>query len=630
MERHLDTPTSVLHEADRHPNACGEPFDVEQARFDAIIRHSPCFIGIADKNANSVFLNEAGRKMLRLNREADISGITVADFVFHEDRAKVVEEILACTFQEGSSEGETRFRRFDNDEAWVPTVQRTFSHFDENGAFLGLATIAIDISEQKRVEAALRQSEAQLRAATELVGLSSYGWDPRTDELRWDARLKAMWGLPADARVTARIWKDAIHPDDQAKVDAAVTHCLDPAGDGVYSIEYRVVGITDGVERWVSTHGRTVFEHSKPVWFYGAVLDVTKRRRAQDALAANENRFRYFAENSTNMLWILNVDRMEFEYRSPAFERIWQKAIDPDRPQFGLCLDTVYPEDLDATKLAVEGALKGERMVCEYRILRPDRSMRWIRNSFFPMHDDTGEIHRIAGIAEDVTRHDSTLVYLVEGDNGRRQARHKVLQQAGYNVHDFSSPRDFVKLAPTLVRSCIIAGLGSLEINGQLLPQALKALGLEMPVVVVADGDVEVDVAVKVMRAGAVDFLGPDKDADALLAATAIGNEILDEGPGVRSIDHHAREKLAKLSSREREVLELLLAGGTNKTIGRQLGLSPRTIEVHRAHVMQGLDAQSLPEAIRIAIAGGSSALCSCGASGAGKARQRSGRSPSP
>lgn len=489
--------------------------------------------------------------------------------------------------------------------AGAPAAQRTLTHFDESGAILGLATIAIDRSDRKHVEAALRESEAQLRAATELVGLSSYSWDPRTDELRWDAKLKAMWGLPADAQVTAAIWKNAIHPDDQPKVDAAVTHCLDPAGDGVYSVEYRVIGITDGVERWVATHGRTVFERGKPVWFYGAVLDVTKSKKVQDALAANEKRFRYFAEYSTNMLWILNVDRMEFEYRSPAFERIWQKPIDLDRPQFSLCLETVYPEDLDATKSAFACALKGECIICEYRILRPDRSIRWIRDSFFPMQDDSGEIHRIAGIAEDVTRHDTTLVYLIEADASRRHIRHKVLQHAGYNVHDFSSPRDFVRSAPTLVRSCTIAGLASLEINGQLLPQALKVLGLDFPVVVVAEGAVEVDVAVKVMRAGAVDFLGPEKDDDALLTATAIANENLNKTANLRSIDQSAREMLTKLSSREREVLELLLAGGTNKSIGRQLGLSPRTIEVHRAHVMQCLDARSLPEAIRVAIAGG-------------------------
>lgn len=612
MERHSETSASLLREADRPREFPADPFNIEQVRFDAMIRHSPCFIGIADRDANTVFVNQAGRKMLRLDCRTDISAIAIADFVFHEDRAKVIEEILPCTFKDGSWQGETRFRRFDNEDAWVPTIQRTYSHFDDNGAFLGLATIAIDISEQKRIEAALRQSEAQLRAATELVGLSSYTWDPQTDELQWDARLKAMWGLPADAEVTAQIWRNAIHPDDLSRVDTAVSHCLDPTGDGVYSVEYRVIGITDGVERWVSTYGRTVFESSKPVCFYGAVLDVTKAKRAQDALAANESRFRYFAENSTNMLWILNVDRMEFEYRSPAFERIWQKPIDPDRPQFSLCLDTVYPEDLDATKSAVEGALKGECMICEYRILRPDRSMRWIRNSFFPMQDENGEIHRIAGIAEDVTRHDATLVYLVETDSGCRRTIHETLQQGGYNVHDFSSARDFVRLAPTLGPSCIIAGLGSLEINGQLLPQALKALGLEMPVVVVADSDVDVNVAVRVMRAGAVDFLGPDRDADALLAATAIANEKLDADPDLRPTDNDAREKLSKLSAREREVLELLLAGGTNKTIGRQLGLSPRTIEVHRAHVMQSLDADSLPEAIRIAIAGGFHSMPKC------------------
>ena len=92
---------------------------------------------------------------------------------------------------------------------------------------------------------------------------------------------------------------------------------------GVYAIEYRVIGIGDGIERWVSTQGRTTFENGRPVAFIGAALDITERKRAEAALRESEERFRQFAENSSNTLWILNFETMNLEYLSPAFEPVW-------------------------------------------------------------------------------------------------------------------------------------------------------------------------------------------------------------------------------------------------------------------------------------------------------------------
>jgi hypothetical protein len=78
------------------------------------------------------------------------------------------------------------------------------------------------------------------------------------------------------------VFLSGIHPDDRARVEAAIAACTDPAGDGVYHIEFRVIGIETGVERWVSTHGQTFFEERRPVAFIGAVLDITKRKRADE------------------------------------------------------------------------------------------------------------------------------------------------------------------------------------------------------------------------------------------------------------------------------------------------------------------------------------------------------------
>src|ERR1700730_10854406 len=186
--------------------------------------------------------------------------------------------------------------------------------------------ISFDITDRKRMEEALQRSEARLQVAVDLLGLGLYAWDPQTNALEWDTRVKGMWGLPRDAHIDYGLWRDRVHPDDLARVEAAVAKCADPNGDGVYAIEYRVNGM-DGMERWVATHGRTTFESARPVHFFGVALDITERKRgeerekrAEQRIREKEERFRQFAEHSSNVLWILNVDTRHFEYLSPAFD----------------------------------------------------------------------------------------------------------------------------------------------------------------------------------------------------------------------------------------------------------------------------------------------------------------------
>jgi PAS domain S-box-containing protein len=135
----------------------------------------------------------------------------------------------------------------------------------------------------KPAERALRDSEARLKAAADLLGFGLYTWNPQTNEFDWDARVKAMWGLNGDADVTYDTWRAAIHPDDLERVEAAVQRCVDTDGDGAYEIEYRVGG-ADGLERWVATRGKTSFEKGKAIGFLGVALDVTAHRRVESQL----------------------------------------------------------------------------------------------------------------------------------------------------------------------------------------------------------------------------------------------------------------------------------------------------------------------------------------------------------
>ena len=162
---------------------------------------------------------------------------------------------------------------------------------DETGAVAGNLVTGFETTkavkekaERGRAEQELRESEARLQAAVDLLKLGRYAWNPQTNELQWDDILRAMWGLPAGAPVDYDLWRACVHPDDLARVEAAIQRCTDPRGDGMYDIEYRVIGKTDGVERWIATRGQTHFENHAPVSFYGVALNVTSRKRIEETL----------------------------------------------------------------------------------------------------------------------------------------------------------------------------------------------------------------------------------------------------------------------------------------------------------------------------------------------------------
>jgi PAS domain S-box-containing protein len=127
----------------------------------------------------------------------------------------------------------------------------------------------------------LRESETGLRAAVELIGLGRYRSDRRNQDIEWDPRLKAIWGLPASAPVDFAVFVSGIHPEDRDRVQAALGASVDPTGDGICDIEYRVVGVHGGPTRWVTTRGKTIFENGQPASFHGVVLDISERKRAE-------------------------------------------------------------------------------------------------------------------------------------------------------------------------------------------------------------------------------------------------------------------------------------------------------------------------------------------------------------
>ncbi|WP_246690538.1 PAS domain S-box protein [Microvirga aerophila] len=328
------------------------------------------------------------------------------------------------------------------------------------------------------------------------------------------------------------------------------------------------------------------------------------RARAETALRESEERFRQFGEHSADVLWILDAETMQMEYVSHAYERVWGRSLSEiqTRSQW---IDSIHPEDRERADQATEAVLRGGTIVKEYRVVRPDGSMRHIHATVFPIFDEHGRVQRVAGIARDITQHDGSMVYVVDEDEGSRGELSLVLQGAGYQVNGFPSARAFLEVAPVVVPGSVVLRSYGPDGGELTLPRELKGRRTALPVIVVGEAHGDVNVGVQAMKAGAVDFLDAPYRSEQLLEAVASALASIHDLAERDQATDLVRARIAALSSREREVLDGLLAGGTNKTIARDLGISPRTVEAHRARIMERLEARSLPELVQIAIAAG-------------------------
>ena len=195
-------------------------------------------------------------------------------------------------------------------------------------------------------------------------------------------------------------------------------------------------------------------------------------------------------------------------------------------------------------------------------------------------------------------------VYIVDDDEAVRDSLSALLESKGYAVTSFGSAPEFLETARSLSAGCVVVDIRMPEMDGLELQQRLIERSLGFPLIVIT-GHGDVPLAVRAMKAGAIDFIEKPFALEAILDSLAAAFARLATPTGQDPAAVAAASKLNLLSPREREVLEGLLAGLPNKSIAYDLGISPRTVEIHRARLMDKMGARSLSELIRLALAGG-------------------------
>lgn len=199
---------------------------------------------------------------------------------------------------------------------------------------------------------------------------------------------------------------------------------------------------------------------------------------------------------------------------------------------------------------------------------------------------------------------DADIVHVVDDDEAMRDSMAFLLRAENFQVKTYADAADFLNALPQINTGCIVTDVRMPGMSGIELLQRLRELKVSLPVIVVS-GHGDVPLAVEAMKTGALDFIEKPFDDEVFLHAVrmALSTHAVDSQREAQKATINSR--LESLSNREREVLEGLVAGHPNKTIGFDLGISPRTVEIYRANVMEKMQAKSLSELVRMALVGG-------------------------
>jgi PAS domain S-box-containing protein len=273
---------------------------------------------------------------------------------------------------------------------------------DSEGRFQGAVSLVRDVTDQKRAEEKRRRSEALLAEAERLAHLGGWEWNIPGNVVLWSRELYRIFGLdPNSFGATYEAFLERVHPEDRASVSANNRLALQNHLPFEYTC--RIVR-PDGELRTVHARGQVGTDGAgHAVCLIGTCQDVTERRRMEEPLRDTEELFQQLATNIEGYFWVNAIDDSAMYYMSPGYEKITGRSCASlyERPESWT--DSIHPEDHARILAAAVGPPPEKVRHLEYRIVRPDGSIRWVRDRVFPVRNAAGEVYRIAGIGEDVT-----------------------------------------------------------------------------------------------------------------------------------------------------------------------------------------------------------------------------------
>ena len=378
-----------------------EALRASERRFRIFVDHAADAFFLTDEQGRIWDVNLRACESLGYTRD-ELIGMTPFDFVTDLPPAVFADRIRRLRA------GETLAFELENrrtDETVFPAEVRVKAFWE--GAEVFHVSLVRDISERKRLEEEVRLATARLDLA--LRGSNIGIWDSDMPDgdfanslVSYVNVLEQLGYERPSAPRDRKSGTGVMHPDDRVAYDEAVRKYL--SGEtNEFEVESRVHH-KDGSIRWMMSRGVAVRDAGgKPIRFLGTAVDVTDRKRAQESLRESEERFRQLAENVDGVFWLEEGGWQRLLYISPAYTTVWGRTIQSLYEQPRSWIDTVHPDDKNLVLGSLERQYRGEPTATDFRIARPDGSIRWVHCSAFPMRNQNGEVYRAVGLVEDIT-----------------------------------------------------------------------------------------------------------------------------------------------------------------------------------------------------------------------------------
>ncbi len=360
-----------------------------------------------------------------------------------DDRPVILSAFNRCITKGEPYDLEFPFTTYKNERRWIRTAAEPVF---EKGKVVRVIGTLMDITKRKRAEDALRESEARLRLAYEAANAAAWEWDLLTNRNIWSDEIWELYGLePHSCEPSYEAWRRIIHPDDRAAVEAGVRDAVHNGTE--LNAEWRV-NLPDGGLRWLMSRGKPQYgEDGKITGYIGIVIDITNRKRAEQALKQSEEKFRGITEVVPEAFFIYSAQTSQYEYLSPAFEEMFGRSLADHYENPALWYESVHPDDRQRVAEDIFNSLD-TGFAIDFRIVRPNGSVRWVFSRSFPEHDEKGNILRLIGANQDIT--DRKLA-----EEALREWRDRydlVVAASGQIAYEYHVPSGDILWGPTMKR----------------------------------------------------------------------------------------------------------------------------------------------------------------------------------
>ncbi|MFT4253542.1 MAG: PAS domain-containing protein [Caulobacter sp.] len=323
--------------------------------------------------------------------------------VHDDDRDRVRDVALAAMRTGGDFADEYRLVQADGSVRWVAASGHCY--LDAEGLPDRNAGVVFDITDRKQMETQLLEARLDRDTAMEAAGMGRWDHNPDIGRRYWDRRSCEMFGVPEPGPLSFESFLAMVHPDHVEVVKTAVAAAVDPAGDGLLNIQYRIVRASDGAVRWIETFGRAYFERGLCIRFVGVGWDITDRKSAARRLESQEETLRLAIEAADVGTWDLDIRNDVLTWSDRCYAMF---GVAPGTPVVREDFHTnLHPSDRaevrEALRRTLDGRIRADYDV-EFRVIgRQDGVERWLSAKGKAFFDAEGRPTRMIGTTVNIT-----------------------------------------------------------------------------------------------------------------------------------------------------------------------------------------------------------------------------------